>query len=69
MKNLNTQLVNHADLDSKSAYFAECDRIASIPLTTEERARLDVLTAQAQAAGLDGRERGEFAQLQSRRNS
>ena len=69
MKNLNTQLVNHADLDNMGDYFAECDRIAAIPLTMEERQRLEVLTAQARTTGLDGRERGEFAQLQTRRNS
>jgi|TARA_Y100000310_G_C20261999_1_gene614068 hypothetical protein len=56
-------------LDSPLAFFAECDRLAAIPLASDERARWAYLQGKAQSCGLQGSERMEFIQLDKRRNS
>jgi len=56
-------------LDNTLAFFAECDRLAAVPLTSDERARWVQLQGKARSCGLDGGERMEFVQLDKRRNS
>lgn len=56
-------------LDSPLAFFAECDRLAAVPLASDERARWTYLQGKAQSCGLQGPERLEFIQMDKRRNS
>jgi len=56
-------------IDSPLAFFAECDRLAAVPLASDERARWAYLQGKAQTCGLAGSERGEYMLLSSRRNS
>jgi len=56
-------------IDNPIAFFAECDRLAAIPLAADERARWAYLLGKAQTCGLAGSERGEYMLLSSRRNS
>ena len=51
------------------AYCDDCDRMAAVPLSDVERARLGVLSLAAKTVGLVGKERGEYVRLSQRRNS
>ena len=53
-------------INSMIEHFAECDRIASEPLSLSERLRLESLRSTAQSTGLGGKERGEFLLLSMR---
>ena len=56
-------------LDNPVAFFRECDRLAEIPLRSDERARWAYLDGKARTVGLSGTDRQEYFLLDKRRNS
>ena len=56
-------------LDNPVAFFRECDRLAEVPMQSDERARWAYLDGKAKTVGLSGMDRQEYYLLDRRRNS